>query len=186
MTKDSSGSQWLAALIWSAVKGESFRWVVNRTSSGRLAVAGAVSESGNLLKASALAWGKVFRNLSSYSNIERYKDQRRTLVDAWGEVFLWQLSRLSKYSPAASSYDVGAVLSHTLPDGSERPVTYASRTLNAAECNYSQIEKEGLSCVFGVKPYLFGRRFTLITDHKSSTDVWGCNAQVDCQTSEAL
>ena len=56
-----------------------------------------------------------------------------------------------------------------MPDGSERPVAYASRTLNAAECNYSQLEKEGLSCIFGIKrfhDYLFGRHFELVTDHK--------------------
>ncbi|KAL5469129.1 hypothetical protein EMCRGX_G030333 [Ephydatia muelleri] len=60
-------------------------------------------------------------------------------------------------------------MSHQLKDGSERPIAYASRTLAPAEAKYSQIEKEGLAIVFGVKKfhqYLVGRSFTIYSDHK--------------------
>ena len=80
----------------------------------------------------------------------------------------------------ASAYGIGAVLSQAMPDGQERPVGFVSRTLSAAE-NYSQLEKEGLACVFGVsrfRSYLLGHHFDLITDHKPLLALLGENRAV--------
>ena len=63
---------------------------------------------------------------------------------------------------------LGAVLSHKGADGMRIPIAYASRTLSASEGNYSQVEKEGLACIFGIKKfhdYVFVHPFELITDH---------------------
>ena len=53
----------------------------------------------------------------------------------------------------ASPLGLGAVLSHIIPDGQERPMAYASWTLTAAKEGYSQIEKEGLAVVYAVTKF---------------------------------
>ena len=50
----------------------------------------------------------------------------------------------------ASPVGLGAVLSRIIPDGEERPIQFASRSLTRAEQNYSHIEREGLGVTFCV------------------------------------
>ena len=71
----------------------------------------------------------------------------------------------------ASNFALGAVLSQGTI-GKDRPIAYASRTLTRTEENYSAIEKELLAIVWACqyfRPYLFGKRFTLYTDHQPLT-----------------
>lgn len=72
----------------------------------------------------------------------------------------------------ASDMAVGAVLCNT----NMKPVAYASRPLNKAEKNYPVIQKELTAVVWAVKyfrPYLFGRKFTIMTDHKPLIYLFG-------------
>jgi hypothetical protein len=72
----------------------------------------------------------------------------------------------------ASDFAIGAVLEQLDSNNQRRPIAYASRALNSAEQNYSTIEKELLSIVWHVKhfrPYLYGRKFIIRTDHQPLT-----------------
>lgn len=75
-----------------------------------------------------------------------------------------------------SNEALGSVLSQG-EINSDLPIAYHSRTLNAAEQNYSTTEKELLAIVDSVKhfrPYLYGQTFTIVTDHRPLTWLMSC------------
>ena len=69
----------------------------------------------------------------------------------------------------ASATALGACLSQKV-SGVDRPIAFASRVLSPAERKYSASEREGLACLWACERwhfYLYGRRFTLVTDHQA-------------------
>jgi hypothetical protein len=71
----------------------------------------------------------------------------------------------------ASGYAVGAILSKG-EIGHDKPICFASRMLKDTEQNDSTIEKELASIIWAVRhyrPYLIGRPFVIVTNHKPLT-----------------
>ena len=55
-----------------------------------------------------------------------------------------------------------------MEDGKDKPIAFSSHSLAPAEKIYSQLEKEGLAVIFGVKrfrQYLLGRSFTIVSEY---------------------
>ena len=73
----------------------------------------------------------------------------------------------------ASYAALGAVLSQIF-ELLEHPIAYASRLLSDAEQRYTVTEKELLAIIWAIKHfhhYVYGRRITLMTDHKPLVDL---------------
>lgn len=89
----------------------------------------------------------------------------------------------------ASPRGVGAILSHCF-DGVEKPIAFASKSLSASEKNYSQLHKEALALVFGVKKfhkYIYGRPNVILqTDHAPLVTIFGNKRGVPCVAAARL
>ena len=75
----------------------------------------------------------------------------------------------------ASPVGLGAVISHG-QGKHEKPIAFASRTLTDAEKNYSQIDREALAIIYGIKKfhyYLYGRKFVLYSDNQPLCHILG-------------
>ncbi|CAK1601575.1 unnamed protein product [Parnassius mnemosyne] len=69
----------------------------------------------------------------------------------------------------ASPTGFRAVLSHIMPDKTERPIAFTSKSLTKAEKGYSQLDKEAAALIWGLKKffqYCYGRKITLVIDNK--------------------
>ncbi|XP_053967933.1 uncharacterized protein K02A2.6-like [Anastrepha ludens] len=94
-----------------------------------------------------------------------------------------------KVAADASNRGIGAFICHVFPDGSEKVIQHASKVLTDAEQKYSQIEKEALALVFALKKFhrfIFGRKFTLCTDHKPLIAIFGKNKGIPTYAANRL
>jgi hypothetical protein len=72
----------------------------------------------------------------------------------------------------ASNTGCGAMLAQASEQGPERPIAFASKTLNPAQRNYTATQKEGLAVVWAIdhfKSYIHGVPTVVETDHSALT-----------------
>ena len=80
----------------------------------------------------------------------------------------------------ASGFAIGGVFSQG-KIGQDKSIAYTTRSLNDCERKYDTYEKEALAiiyCITYFRSYLYGRKFTLVTDHKPL--VWFQNSKDPC------
>ncbi|XP_053395598.1 uncharacterized protein K02A2.6-like [Mercenaria mercenaria] len=85
----------------------------------------------------------------------------------------------------ASPVGISGILSHVMPDGSEKPIAFASRTLTKTEQKYAQVDREALAAYYFVKrfyTYLYGRKFTLIVDCQALLSIFSPQKQIAVTT----
>ena len=100
-----------------------------------------------------LAWKALQQAMASYPILRQPESGKEYFVDT-----------------DASNIGLGAALLQRGGNGILHPAAYASRKLTPVEQTYSTREQEALAIIFAIEKfdcYLAGRRFTVVTDHRS-------------------
>lgn len=99
---------------------------------------------------------------------EAFEKTKLAIISAT-QLLLPNFSKPFELHVDASHIALGAAL---IQDG--KPVYYHSKVLNRAQQNYGATDREFLGLIEGVKffrPFLFGHKFTVVTDHKALTSI---------------
>jgi hypothetical protein len=68
-----------------------------------------------------------------------------------------------------SAFGIGVILGQLDEEGKEYVIAYASQNNNKVKSNYSSYKGECLAIVWAIihfKPYIYGTKFTLYTNHR--------------------
>lgn len=121
---------------------------------------------------------KLLRKNAKFEWLENHQVAFETLKNILMSPTILQHPDFSKefiISTDASNEACGAILSQNF-DGKELPIAYASKTFTPGEKNKSTIEKELTAIHWAViyfRPYIYGRRFRVKSDHRPLAYLFG-------------
>lgn len=135
----------------------------------------------NKLLCKDIPWKWTNTHTEAFQNAKKLLIESQTLVHYDDKLPLFM-------SCDASSYGAGGALFHKI-DGIDRPVAFTSCSLSAAQKSYSQLDKEAFSIIFCLKKFhqfIYGRKFTIITDHRPLLHILGETKPVPSHTAARL
>lgn len=126
----------------------------------------------------AIPLNKLLRKNEKFNWSQECQDSFETLKQSLLTPTILQYPDFTKeftLTTDASDYACGAVLSQNY-NGVELPIAFTSRSFTKGEANKAVIEKELAAIHWSIqyfKPYLFGRRFKVKTDHRPLVYLFG-------------
>ena len=120
---------------------------------------------------------KLTRNNQTWEWSEEQQNAFDTLKNLWCSQYVLahpDPSKPYKLYTDASGYALGAILVQD-QEGQEKVIQYLSHQLSGPQLNYATIEKEALAVIYAItklRPYLYGAKFTVYTDHKPLTSLF--------------